>query len=345
MTSGPEDFYPLLTRDCLFLRERGFHAEIDPKTVPAIAELAVALTPDAETPVSALETTLRNGIARLEGWLIESLDRPGEKLIEGTEGLFGLIASLGRKQYVRRDFAAKRLLGAGKDNHNLRRKVIGEQSFEKLVASTLAWQLTLMAHENDVSYTGRFAIDRSPPAIIELPSRLPSMRLVVIDPNQQSFTFAQRRALDILGYCIYKELFALCTDGLGVPAPTLMALSDIAPPGDGIEESDTYSHDEYQLRRVLLWAVALITDNDYRRGTTILLGLNDDQRMTLGQRRHRAAPLLGTQNGLILGKSGRDTVFLHESIQILIESAKEAGFTYEVRPDGFPRWTFHRVAF
>jgi hypothetical protein len=261
MTQGSDLIRDVLADDVTYIYKHGFHPKIGATAVPALAELAEALSKDND---DGQDDYYRQVVEAVLRRAIHCLPR---EVRAGVSDLLGVDEPDTQRVGVRLNSAAEQL--GFKSGESLRKSPRPEALLDELVEQLLA-----LASEAEFAYTARFTLSPAPKS--NSTDTLDSSELAAAQP---------------LSHPLLLEVRQLCREGFDKAQeqaflPTLNRLADLVIPGMG----STGEKLEVLLRR----AVNEVEDDPARRkGITELLGLGSPRGLSFEQRRNRAAPDLG----------------------------------------------------
>lgn len=319
----PEDdgFRLALDADVGYIVARGFSAAIEPRRVPALAEMAKALTHQQFKPYGeAVEEVLGWAINRAAHPLLLSLRRAKNRkdIIRGLELLFGLPEGSSSGIEDRMNTAGP-FLGYPKGYDQFRHARHNKRFVRDIIQAEVTSQLVVLGEEAEFSYAGTLVVT-PPTKQLDRPRVQPLSRIIhrPVDIQPPS----PRKPLDASGYArvFYQEIERLYARGLTYAeayAPNLAQLAHRALDTDGIENSSSVG----ELRAFLVWLMDQVEDPDFKQATLELFGLSAEPGDTWIQRLDLAAPHLGYATGEAIPNSDPEKAILFGLTRKLTEIA------------------------
>jgi hypothetical protein len=286
MSIGVDKFQAQLVQDVESIYKAGFDSLAQPQTLPALAELAYALGPDAEDCGDAIEGVLHGSIASLARKTRLFLTRKTNeaKIKVGLTELFGLGEERGLNLTDRRDRAGPPL-GYPNGDDGMRKAKRDKQDLTYRIVEELTQCLMELAAIRNFSYTRRFESDLS------------GYLTPLEEVNAQGLHQAGRQGIGAatLSTGLLKDLYTICTDGLEAAAAgrSLTVLNDLARHTLKTDESDSA---QAAIEAILAWTVDQVgKDSSWQRtGLRLFLGLDDDVKgKTLTERCELADTYIG----------------------------------------------------
>jgi hypothetical protein len=304
-----------LHADVLRLHKDGLNPDIEPRRIPALAELAKALSPASESHGRAVEVVLKQAIDRAGDDLLPVFPRVKGRpeLLDGLKRLWGLFPNSPLQLEKRGDLAGPPL---GYPNGYQGLKGVATKGVKrwKLAAEQIAAQLFAMAEEAEFEYRRVFgapAPQIAEPAIsveekeVQLPAFSAQLdQLLDVSRSEQKWVAQQRLEVQGLYGVIYYELGKLPKRELTIYGPsdtsTLTKLARHAYEHDdgipfglfirGTRRSHTRISEKISkaeepdaaelLDGFLTWIVELVSLSDMRQGFRVLLAIGPCRTMS-----------------------------------------------------------------
>lgn len=308
MTRGSDLLKDALVSDVGRIYKQGFHAMIEAASIPALAELAEALSP---TRADGKADYYRQVI---EALLRRAIDRLPSEVRAGSADLLGINEPNKQRIGVRRNSAAANL--GFESGDSLRQSKRAGRKVIDLLLEGVVDQLLVLASDAGFAYTARFTLSAAHrgAAHVSVSQELDTSELEAAQP---------------LSRMLLRELQDLFTMGFDqmqekslMPTVDLLADTVITSTGTTAERAE-----------VLLMRTIVEAENDptRREGIVELIGLGRLRNLELRQRRNRAAPHLGYYDSTHLNRNLDEVEIIVAVKKSLFGRAIEKGIEPVVR--------------
>lgn len=162
------EFREAIDRDVTFVYSEGLLTEIEPRRLPALAELAEFVYPRAGTTAEAIAELLNEAVGYAAGCLtLVFKNSTHSEIVEGLTTLFGLGMDDPTGLEARRDLAGPSL--GHPNNNKLRQAKHQRERKTDWVCREMASQLDLLAERLGFAYSKKYVADDSHSATTEIP--------------------------------------------------------------------------------------------------------------------------------------------------------------------------------
>lgn len=303
-----------LERDLQQLLADGFQPPLEPSLLPALAEVAWCLNPEAETDADAVEAALHLAIGRSTQNLLACIRVPKPQLVEGVSELLGITGNLDQGLEARRELAGP-LLGYPNGNDGLRKAERKRRPLVAVILEELSDQLSLLAAAANFVYMERFVADQDR-ALLLIAKEDPRLALLDLyletapsnEAGRDDLASLLARAFELDVYELYRVGFQVATAApyaivkeLSTLALTCVAqlVPRVSPrPGIGrVVEWNLGRHPANvtpeELEVLLTWVSSRLDTAARGEALADLWGIGRIQGLTKAQRRQRALDRLG----------------------------------------------------
>jgi hypothetical protein len=298
----------VLASDVTHIYKTGFHPKIGAASIPALAELAEALSTTSNDGKDdycrqVVEALLRLAIDRL----------PVEKR-DGVIELLGINEPDRLGIGVRLENAAKHL--GYKNGESLRKARREGRYVPEVLLEDVVDRLLALATDAGFSYTGRFTSG--------LTSQNAGVRRII----RHTLAHTKNITATQLSNALSLQLRDLCTEGFqsAHDQALVLTLNELA---ESIIDGVGSTTEKTEV--LLSWAIHEVENNDQRReGVTDLFDLGRVRGLKLPQRRERADPNLHDQHSRLRPRYQDETEIIKTIKERLVALAVETGFIGEL---------------